>query len=343
MPITRSYANAFEMVDYTEELAIVPNSWTLMNESGLFSPESLTTKTVTFEETNRTLALIGDAVWGAKPQANKDDIRKIRAYSVAHFPIVDALLPKDIQGVRAYGSQTATDTKDAAMARKINRIRKNMDITMEVARFSTLTTGNVYAPNGTLAGNFFTDFGITQTAVDFLLGTAGTDVIAKVESVIAAMQDNAQTGDVITGIIGYASPEFFGKLIAHAKVQAAYTYYTATAGQEILRNRAGGMESGLYRQFEFGGIRFIEVRTVLAGTRLVPANECHFIPTGTQDSFVTYFAPAERFGYENTIAEQAYLWTFADPKGTHIDIEGEYNFINVLRRPQLVIKGSTSN
>jgi hypothetical protein len=342
MPIVRSYTNAFEVVDYTQELAIVPNSWTLLTDSGLFSEEYLTTRTVTFEQTDYTLGLIADQYWGAKPQANKDDIRKIHSFAIPHFPVVDALLPSDINGVRAYGNQNAAMTEAEALARKIARIRKNYDVTKEVAAFKTLTTGTAYAPNGTVVTNFYTDMGVTQTVVDFVLGTASTDVVAKVESVIASMQDNALTGDVITGIIGYASPEFFAKLIAHAKVQAAYTYYSATSGQEIQRNRAGG-GTGLYREFTYAGIRFIEVRTVLAGQRLVPANDCIFVPIGTSDSFVRYYAPANKFGYVNTIAEPAYMWTTRDAKGERIDIDAESNFINVLRRPQLVIRGTTSN
>lgn len=338
MATTRSYTNAFEVVDYTQELQLVPNSWTLLNDSGLFAEEFLSTNTVTFEEQSMTLGLIGDQFRGAKPQANKDDNRKIRSYPVAHFPIVDAVVPADIQGKRMYGSNDAAETEAAVLARKMERIRRNMDITLEVGRFSTLTTGNLYAPNGTIAGNLFSDFGITQTSVDFVLNTATTDIIGKVETVIAAMQDNANTGDVITGVIAYCSPEFFSKLIAHAKVVDAYRYFSATEGQMIQRNRAGG-NNGLYREFNYGGIRFIEVRTVLAGQRLIPANEVVFVPVGTADTFVSYFGPANRLDFVNTMAERAYLWTYKDPKGTGIDIDGEFNVTHVIRRPALVVKG----
>ena len=342
MSIIRSYTNAFEVVDYTQELQIIPNSWTLLNDSGLFSEEFLSTNTVTFEEQAQTLGLIGDQFRGAKPQANKDDNRKIRSYPIAHFPIVDAVKPEDIQGKRAYGTDSVAETEAAVLARKMNRIRKNMDITMEVGRFSTLTTGNLYAPNGTIAGNLFTDFGITQKSVDFVLGTAGTDVVAKVEEVIAYMQDNANTGDVITGIIAYCSPEWFAKLIAHAKIQAAYQYFSATEGQMIQRNRAGG-NNGLYREFTYAGIRFVEVRTVLAGQRLIPAGEVVFLPMGTSDTFVSYFGPANRMDFVNTTAERGYMFTFKDPKGNGIDIDGEFNVTHFIKRPALVIKGTTSN
>ena len=342
MSIIRSYTNAFEVVDYTQELQIIPNSWTLLNDSGLFSEEFLSTNTVTFEEQAQTLGLIGDQFRGAKPQANKDDNRKIRSYPVAHFPITDAVKPEDIQGKRAYGTDSVAETEAAVLARKMNRIRKNMDITMEVGRFSTLTTGNLYAPNGTIAGNLFTDFGITQKSVDFVLGTAGTDVVAKVEEVIAYMQDNANTGDVITGIIAYCSPEWFAKLIAHAKIVAAYQYFSATEGQMIQRNRAGG-NNGLYREFTYAGIRFVEVRTVLAGQRLIPAGEVVFLPMGTSDTFVSYFGPANRMDFVNTVAERGYMFSFRDPKGGGIDIDGEFNVTHFVKRPALVIKGTTSN
>ena len=342
MAIIRSYTNAFEVTDFTQELQIIPNSWTILNDSGLFSEEFLSTNTVTFEEQASTLGLIGDQYRGAKPQANKDDNRKIRSYPIAHFPIVDAVKPEDIQGKRAYGSNDMAENEAAVIARKMERIRRNMDITMEVGRFSTLTTGNLYAPNGTISGNLFTDFGITQTSVDFVLGTATTDIIGKVESVIASMQDNANTGDVISGVIAYCSPEFFAKLISHAKIVDAYRYFTATEGQLIQRNRAGGT-NGLYREFTYGGILFKEIRTVLAGQRLIPVGEVVFVPVGTSETFVSYFAPANRMDFVNTRAERGYMWTYRDPKGQGIDIDGEFNVTHIVRRPALVVKGTTSN
>jgi len=341
MPVIRSYTNAFEVVDYTQELQLIPNSWSLLNDSGLFSEEMLSTHTVTFEEQSQTLGLIGDVYRGAKPFANKDDVRKVRSYPIAHFALADKILPQDIQGKKAYGSTSLAETEAAVMARKMERIRKNYDLTLEVSRFKTLATGDLFAPNGTISGNLFTDFGITQTSVDFVLGTATTDIVAKVETVIAAMQDNAQTGDVISGIVAYCSPEWFAKFIAHAKIQTAYQYFSATEGQMIQRNRAGG-NNGLYREFTYAGIRFIEVRTVLAGQRLIPAGEVVFVPTGTSDTFVSYFGPANKLDFTNTIAERGYMWTYRDPKGMGIDIDGEFNVTHMIRRPALVVKGTTT-
>lgn len=338
MPITRSYTNEFNIVDYTQELRLIPLTPTLLSDTGLFSEEMLSTHTVTFEETSNSIGLVGDTFRGTRPQANKDDLRKIRSYPLAHFGLVDAILPQDIQGRSAYGQNTVAETEAAVLMRKMERINKTFSQTLEAARFSTLSTGAIYAPNGTIAGNFFSDFGITQTSVNFALDTATTDVVAKVEEVIASMQDSAMTGDIVTGIVGFCSKEFFTAFINHAKIQAAYQYFAATEGQMIQRNRAGG-GTGLYREFTYAGLRLIEVRQSINGSRLVPANEAIFVPIGVSDAFVTYYGPANKLDFVNTTAQRTYLFTNRDPKGMSIEIDASSDYVNVLRRPQCVIKG----
>jgi Phage major capsid protein E len=341
MPITRSYTNGFEVTDYTQELALVPQKWSLLNDVGLFVPESVSTNTVTFEEQNQTLALLTDQYRGSKPRANSDDTRKIHAYSLAHFPVVDAVKPEDLSGKRAYGSQDAAETEAAVIARKVARIARAMDDTLELARFRTLSTLQAWAPNGTISANFASDFGITQKSVNFVLGTAGTDVVGKVEEVIAHIQDNAQ-GTTVSGVVFYCSPEWFSALISHSKIQAAYTYYSATEGQMIQRNRAGGNNMSLYRQFSYAGATFIEVRGSIGGTKLVPTGEAIAIPTGTDGVFMTYFGPANKLDLVNTLGEQRYMWTYRDPKGEGIDIQGELNFLNIVRQPALVVRATNT-
>ena len=342
MPLVQSTSNAFELVDRTNELLLLPKTWTLLGDSGLFRDEPLSTQTVTFEERSGNLTLVGDQIRGAKPQTRTGDVRKMHSYGTTHHPIADALYPQDIAGVTRPGANgVALDTESAAILRKLEGIRKSFDVTMEVARFKTLGTGQVWAPNGTVVADFYTDFGLTRNQVDFVLGTGTTDIVAKCEEIIAGFQASATEGQIINRVLGYASPVFFRKLIAHAKVQTAYTYFSATEGQMILRNRAGG--SGLYRTFSFAGIDFIEVPTVLAGEALVVSGDCVFVAQDDTGSFTTYRSPANRFGFVNTIAENSYVWTYRNERNTEITFEAEMNFLNVLRKPNFVARGYSSN
>lgn len=335
---TRSFTNAFEITDMTQEINLIPNTWGLINELGVFGEEAVSQHSITVEATEGTLGLITDQVRGARNLVNKDDTRKLYSYAMPHFPQDDYVAPQDVQGKRAYGSADMAETEAAVIARKLERIRRNHAITLEYARAQAITAGTVYAPNGTVAGDFYSDFGITRKSVDFVLGTATTDVNGKGEEVIAHIQDNVNNGGVVNNVVALCSPAFFAKLINQATIKDAYRYYSST--QEPLRQRLG---SGLYRRFIHGGIEYIEYRGSYNGSALIPSGEAYALPVGVTDLFTTYFGPANTFAHVNTLGEQAYVFTFRDPKNQKIEIQSESNFINVVRRPAAVVKLLTSN
>jgi hypothetical protein len=335
---TRSFDKPFELVDYTEELLLVPNTWGLINELGLFGEEGVSQHSVTVESSEGTLGLVTDKTRGERNSVNKSDTRSLRSFAIPHFPLDDGIKPEDVQGKRAYGSADLAETEAAVIARKLQRIRMNHSVTLEAARAFAITAGAIYAPNGTVAGNFYTDFGVTRKTIDFLLGSTTTDINAKSEEGIAHIQDNILSGEVVSNIIVLCSPAFFGKLINNASVKEAYKYYTST--QEPLRNRLG---SGVYRRFIHGGVEYVEYRGSYNGAALIPAGEAYMLPVGTSDMFKTYFSPANKFSHVNTIGEQAYVFTYRDPKDSEILIQSEANFLNLIRRPQAVIQLTTSN
>ena len=333
MAIARSFTNDFQLTDLTNDLLLIQNTWGLINELGIFSDESISQNTVTIESTTGTLGLITDRIRGDRNNVNRDDNRVLRAMPLGHFPLDDAIKPEDIQGVRAYGTSEAAETEANVIARKLERIRRNHAITLEFARAQAITQGTVYAPNGTVSGNFYTEFGITRKEIDFVLSVATTNVLGKSEEGIAHIQDNIQSGESINNIIVLCSPEFFSKLIDHASVKEAYKYYSST--QEPLRQRLG---TGIYRRFIHGSVEYIEYRGSYNGQRLIPANEAYMLPQGTSDTFKTYYGPANRFSHVNTLGEQAYVWTFRNPTDTEIVIQSESNNLNLIRRPQAVVK-----
>lgn len=337
MAIIRSFDKPFEVVDLTEEINLIPNTWGLINELGIFRNESVTQHTITVESTNGTLSVIGDQIRGARNLVNKDDTRDIRAFAIPHFPLDDAISPSDLQGKRAYGSD-GVDTEAAVIARKLERIRRNHAVTMEAARAYALTTGAIYAPNGTVVDNYYTSFGITRLEVDFILGTSTTEVTAKIEQIIASIQDNQLTGETVNGIVALCSPAFFAKLISHATVKEAFKYYSST--QEPLRNRLG---SGVYRRFFFGGVDFIEYRGSYNGTALIPAGDAYFLPTGTSDVFISHFSPANKMSLVNTLGQETYVFQYRDPKDEGILLQSESNQLHLVRKPSMVCRAFSSN
>lgn len=337
MAITRSFANGFEVVDWTQEINIIPNQWGTIGQLGLFQEESVAEHVVVFEEINKDGALIVDRVRGDRAQQGKDAVRKLHTFAVPHFPYDDMISPQDLQGKRAYGAD-GVEVLEAVRTRKMERIRQNHAWTLEYARAQAITQGTVYSPSGTVSQDWNAEFGVTRTSVDFVLGTTGTEVLDKINTVITTILENAQ-GAMVGGVVVLASPEFFSKLIAHASVKTAYQYYQST--QEPLRQRVGGALT-MHREFTHGGLRFVEMRDSYAGQRLIPAGMAYAVPTGS-DAFKTYFSPANRFGLVNTLGEQLYMFENADAKGTKIEIETESNFVNALLRPSMVVNITSSN
>jgi len=335
---TRSFEKPFELVDYTEELLLVPNKWGLINELGLFGEEGVAQHSVTVESSEGTLGLVTDKIRGERNNVAKNDTRALRSFAIPHFPMDDAVKPEDVQGKRAYGSADQAETEAAVIARKLERIRMNHSVTLEAARAYAITTGAIYAPNGTVADNYYTSFGITRKETDYVLGTSTTDLGSKIEEVIAHTQDNILSGEVVTSVTTLCSPEFFTKLINHASIKDSYKYYVST--QEPLRNRLG---TGVVRRFSHQGMDFVEYRGSVNGTRYIPAGEAYSVPMGTQDTFVSYFSPANKLSLANSLGEEMYVFQYRDPKDEGLSLDSECNMLHLVRRPAAVTRLFSSN
>jgi hypothetical protein len=337
MTIARSFLDQFKLTDWTPSLLVVPNKFGVINESGLFAEESVSQNTLTFEEITTTNGVIVDRVRGERNTQSRDASRRIRAYSVPHFPFDDYVTPADVQGQRAYGSPDQAETLQAVMTRKLERIARSHDELLEASRSKLLTTGTFYAPNNTVDNSttLWAEFGISQKVVNFDLSTPAVNPMAKLEEITAHMLDNAQ-GATVQGIRGYASPEFFQKLIDHAKVVNAFQYFSSS--QDPLRTRVGGMS--FRRTFTYGNVEFIEVRDSVHGVRQIPAGDCVFVPVGT-DIFSTTFAPAATFSAANTLGEKRYL-TSKVIDDIKVVLQSESNFLHFCNRPQLICRGWTA-
>jgi hypothetical protein len=175
--------------------------------------------------------------------------------------------------------------------------------------------------------------------VDFLLGTASTNVQAKCREVLRDIEAELK-GEMMTGVLALVSPGFFDKLIGHAKVEEAFKYYS-TNGPQPLREDMG-------RRFRFSGIMFEEYSapvTLSTGTMetLIPPNEGIAFPLGTMDTFVTYGAPANLIETVNTVGLPIYARQLARQDGSAIDIKTEGSPLPVNKRPRLAVRILTSN
>ena len=262
----------------------------------------------------------------------------MRSFAIPWIPHDDVILPQDIQGVPALGAGDAADPLVDLMTRKLTLMRAKHAQTREYMEINALR-GTVKDGAGTTLYNYYTEYGITQTSVDFVLGTAGTNVQQKVREASRAIETNLK-GETMRGVHALVSPEFFDKLIGHSKVATAYQYYSS-GGTQPLREDAR-------KSFPFAGITFEEYNasvTLSGGTveRLIPAGEGIAFPMGTMDTFTTYGAPANMIETANTIGLPLYARQLPRERGDGIDILTEASILPVNKRPAMAVRLFSSN
>jgi major capsid protein E len=331
-------AGGYSLADMTRAINILPNLYTRLGQMGLFTFQGVTQRSVVIEQREGVLSLLPTAPLGSPATVGSREGRSMRSFAVPWIPHDDVILPQDIQGVPALGSGDSADPLVALMTRKLTLMRNKHAGTREYMEINALR-GIVKDGAGTTLYNYFTEFGITQQSVDFVLGTTGTKVQQKVRDVIRDIETNLK-GESMSSVHALVSPEFFDKLIGHSATETAYQFYSATGAQPLRED--------VRRNFPFAGILFEEYNasvTLSTGTseRLIPAGEGIAFPMGTIDTFTTYGAPANLIEAANTVGLPLYARQLPRERGDGIDLLTEASILPVNKRPALAVRLFSSN
>ncbi len=280
MPITNPFS-AFQTRDINAAINLIPNQYGLLGTKNVF-PIKGTTKTVAeIELKDNTLALLPVTARGGQPSVGAAGKRRLKAISIPQIAHEDLIHPEDVDGVRAFGGN-AQLALQALLADRMQMARIKHDQTLEFMRMSALKGVLVDSSGATLVDTF-TEFGVTKKTVNFALTTATTNVLAKCLEVARHIEDNVM-GDVMRGVEVLVSRQFFEALTDHAKVKEAFANY-----QEASTRLGGDLRKG----FTFGGITFIEYNGAVAGRKLIEDGMGHAYPSGTNNTFNTFVAPAD--------------------------------------------------
>ena len=237
----------YSLAEMTQAINILPNLYTRLAQIGLFRFEGVSQRSVIIEQYEGVLSLLPSVPLGGPATVGTREGRSMRSFALPWIPHDDVVLPADIQGQPALGGAfDAADPLVEVMNRKLLLMRRKHAQTREYMEMNALR-GIVKDGAGTTLYNYFTEFGLAQISVDFVLGTAGTNVQGKVREVLRAIEDNL-LGEAMTSVHALVSREFFDKLIAHPKTEEAYKFYASTGAQPLRED--------VRRNFPFGGILF---------------------------------------------------------------------------------------
>ncbi len=334
MPILNPFAtDAFNMVALTAAINKIPNTYGRMEQLNLMPPTGVRTRTIIIEEMSGVLNLLPTQPVGAPGTVGTQGKRKVRSFVIPHIPHDDTVLPEEVQGIRAFGSESDTDALANLLALKLQNMRNKHAITLEHLRMGALK-GVILDADGSTLYDLYSEFGISPKTVNFALTTNTTEVLLKVLEVKRHVEDNLK-GEFMTGILCLCSAGFFDALTTHAKVKEAYQRWQN--GLALFSDNRTG--------FTFGGVTFEEYRgqaTDAAGNvrKFVADDEAHFLPIGTANTFRTYFAPADFNETANTLGLPLYAKQEPRKFGRGTDLHTQQNPLPICLRPEVLVKAT---
>lgn len=321
----------FSMTSLTAAINLIPNRYGRLEALNLFPPQPVRTRNVVIEEYAGRLNLLPTRPPGSPGTLGESGKRTLRSFVIPHIPHDDVVLPEEVQGIRAFGSETETEAVAGVVARHLETMRNKHAITLEHLRMGALK-GMILDADGSTIYNLFNEFGLSQTTIAYALGTDTTNVKAKVMDTLAAIED-ALLGEFSTGVHVLCSPEFFAALTGHKNVKEAY----------VMWQNGAMLINDVRRGFMFGGITFEEYRgkaTDASGAvrRFIAAGEAHAFPLGTVDTFATYFAPADFNETANTLGQPLYAKQEPRKFDRGTDLHTQSNPLPMCHRPGVLVK-----
>jgi hypothetical protein len=322
---------AFNMTSLTTAINLLPNNYDRLGSMGLFVDKPQRFRSIVIEEQNGVLNLLPTRPVGSAGTVGTGTKRRVRSFSIPHIPHDDIVLPEEVAGIRAFGSETEMQTVSNLMAQKLQVMRNKHAITLEHLRFGALK-GLILDADGTSLYNLYNEFNVPQQTATFTFSDTAFDVKKKCLDVIRYVEDNLQ-GERMTGVHAFVSAEFFDKLTGHEKVKAAYDRWQDGAA----------LRDDMRTSFTFAGITFEEHRgrasTAGGVTRqFIADGEGHVLPLGTMDTFATYYAPADFNETANTIAQPLYAKQTPRLFDRGWDLHTQSNPLPLCHRPALLVK-----
>ncbi|CAI10236.1 conserved hypothetical protein [Aromatoleum aromaticum EbN1] len=319
--------DAFSMASLTRAINEQPHVPGMIGAHGLFTEEGVTTTAVTVEKDGDTLALVAAGERGSVAANVAGSKRKLVTFNTIHLPQRATILADEIQNVRAFGSETDLETIQNVVNKRLAKMRRNLDATVEFQRIGAIKGALLDSDGVTELVDIYDTFGLTQDSVGMALGTDGTNVRGKVITAVRTSED-ALGNTTATGYRAYCGDAFFDAFIDHPKVKAAYERWLEG---EFLRNdpRAG---------FLFGGVFWVNYRGKVGSTKFVGDDDAYLVPEGVPDLFATHYAPADYVEAANTIGLPYYSKQEAKEMGKGVLLEAQSNPISLCTRPKAIIK-----
>ncbi|QDQ28238.1 major capsid protein [Chitinimonas arctica] len=319
--------DAFSVSSLTATINDQPTVPSKLGDMGLFDEEGISTTTVQIEKDGDTLSLVPAGQRGQPGLVVHGSKRKLIPFNTIHLPQTAAITADEVQGVRAFGSQTELAAISAVVEKRLRKMRKQLDATHEYQRIGAVK-GQVLDADGTaVLLDLFERFGIQQQVMPFELSKADTDIRLKCGDLQDLIEDTL--GNLtFSGVRVQCGKNFWNAMISHRSFRETF----------LATELAASLRGDPREAFDFGGVKFERYRGRLGGVGFVGDDEAYAVPEGVSELFITRFAPADYMETVNTTGVPYYAKQEPMQFGKGVQLEAQSNPLHLCTRPRAVIK-----
>jgi hypothetical protein len=334
----------FDSATLTEEVNLIPNDYGMLNALNLFPAEPIGTTVVGIVRVGNSIRVLPAKPRGTRGPEVTADGEKIFYLEVPHFPLADKLGPADIQNkATIVNGRPQPATVDSATAKKLQKLRRSHAITREYLKFAALK-GLVKDGDGNTIVDLYTFFGIAKVTVDLVLGTAGTDIVGKLEEIRTSVLSKVQ-GDTVGRVEAIIGTALMGRLVQHPKFEK---YWMNTpAAQELIKLDRHNLGQDFGRVIDTGTILLREsvgsVPVKAGNELLMAADKGVAYPSGTSEMFTCYDAPPHHIDHVNQPGEEIFISEKVLDHGEGVEFKSQSNALPVVKRPEALVEITSSN
>lgn len=304
---------------------------------GLVVPTPIRTTSVWIEERAFAPALIKTSPRGAPPSQVGGDKRDARQFKTVRLAEGSRITSEELEGIRAFGSETELKQLQEEISRRQAKIKADHEMTREHMRLG-MVQGKVLDADGSVIYDWFDEFEQEEAdAIIFDLASVSAkdgDILTKANGVRRDMLRSLQgVGGSGVSIHALCGDEFFDAFTTSAEVRDTYKF--SMKATDLQNDVGGAFESFRYGKIIWHNYRGSDDKSQVA----VPDDEVKFFPVGA-GIFPWAQAPAEGFGFNNTLGQETYSWIVRDlQRDQWADVEVNSYPLPVCTMPQALRSG----
>jgi hypothetical protein len=331
-------SDAFSLASMTAAIQKLPSVPTYLGQLGIFGEgEGVATNQVTIEQRGMTLSLIPTSQRGTEPPMGATDKRTLRNFNIPRIAKSDQVFAHEIQGVRAFGTESELVTAAQLIAQKQTKLLTEVALTMEFHRLGAIQ-GKLLDSDGSTLYNYFTEFGIAEpTEIDFNLDNASPvegELLLKISAAkraaIRALGASYVPG--VTRFLWLCGDTFYDQFTTHNDVRVTYKNWQAAAS---LR------DAKVFDSFMFGGCEWQNYQgTDDNSTVAIGATKARLVVLGVPGLYRRVNGPHSSMATANTIGQPLYSSLIRDEKRDEWVQPEVYAYpLHLCTRPEVLLSG----